>query len=576
MHFTKLIFEGCGTRYFSIVGSLKTLQEKGVLDNIQDIAATSGGVLPALLCGLNIDPEKMLIIINQINYRALEKKTKLGQIPFFGPPLSVLLNHGFQSTETIIDFVKKILSDHGFPSDMTFDDLAQLKKTNPKLKNLYFTAVNNSTTTGEFTIFSCTNPKTQHVQIAEAFAAAVAVPIVYAPVKILIDGKSCDFADGGTRNMFPYDCFVQEEWKHCLGIKLDTYREVFDSHYHKPGLIDVYFWHLLGDNHATYLTYPNVIQLFDGDFSTFNIPTLIERLALYVSGSLATAGKLQEFAESKAEKHPLAANSNTKQMEARTTQYKKQMEISLFPSHHDSLKLKKIYQEIKSWNDETEGCCVHYNALLDQLHDHPTFSLDTVFNKIRFDLQQLLQERAVKNAFLPNATPILITDVTLTYLQNNLLKKASEFLLQLNSNTFSRNKLTRIDHLQIIKKIKQIKSTPANSKEKEELIELVSSFRERRLMDHPGAYEAYLIAKFGEILQTKDYLKADIFLKKIKEKIPQYLEQVYDTTHQQFRETAEYGRVLQVIWCDQGNLDLKQYLSTDIGSRDETRSYSIS
>lgn len=544
--YTKLVFEGCGTGYASIVGGLKTLEEKGILDNIDDIAATSGGVLPAFLCGLGIAPDKIMDILKQMNYKVLAKKTRLAQIPLFGPPLSVVLHYGFQTTDTIIDFVKKILSDHNFPPEMTFDDLAQLKKAKPKLKNLYFTAVNNSTVNGELTIFSHTNPKTKHVQIAEAFAAAVAIPIAYEPVKILIDGKYCNFGDGGTKNMFPYDCFPREEWKTCLGFKLDEYWQIYNSPHHKPRLVDVYFWHLLNDNDATYSTYPNVIQIFDVDMDRFDFPSLLTQLALFISGRLATAAKLNEFSEHKSEEYDF------KEIDARTNQYKKRMETSIFPLHADSLKLKKVYQEIEEWDDEIQGCCVHYNALLDELNEHWIFSMDCVFNKIRYDLFQLLQERAAKAAFLPNTPPNVITDVVLIYLKNNSLKKAYEFLKRLENNSVTTKKLLKIDHLRIVKTIQK-----SWANEKEELIELVRSFRERRLMDHPGGYEAYLVAEFGKMLQTKNYRKAAEILKKIKDTIPQFIEQVYEVTHQQFRENAEYGKVLQVIVDNMKHSELK-------------------
>lgn len=551
----KLVAEGCAGRFASYVGSVAALEQAGIWQNIEEISASSGGVFLALFGALNMSANEMKNIVDKMDENTVASKTRRSQIPFFGPALSILSKSGINRSDNLIRFAKKVLVERGFSPDLTFKQLAELKKKMPHLKNIHITAVNISKTPAELTVFSSTNPFTQNVKIAEAFAAAVTYPSLLIPMKILINGKYYQFIDGGARDNYPYCIFPRDQWSECLGLKLDTHDEIFAFEDHEPSLADTFFWGLLTDNHFIYKSYPNSIQLFDCYISSFTPPTLIDYQALYISGELATRAWSEK---GPAEHKPATCPEEDEHIRARTERYNKLMEndsgISqyIFPLYYFNLLM--IYQEIKDWDDEKYGCCAYYNALLQQLNQWRCWSLSdfvltgSALIKVQSNLFKLLQERCEKAALLPDATPNLITDLILTHLQKNEYNKACALLLKLDAAPNAEYKLMHINHRRILQLLDKSKNS---SPEKKQLIKLISKYREMLLMTHPGAYEGYLISKFGALLQIKQYPEAAIIAKKLLETptlTDQQRENIYDASMQLFGETSEQGIQLREIF----------------------------
>ncbi len=331
--------------------------------------------------------------------------------------------------------------------------------------------------------------------------------------------------------------------------------------------MDVFFWHLVTDNHFIYESYPNTIKIFDGRIDSFRSLTLIDRQALYMSGELATATKLVEFKKSQSDKAPveqksadLPCSSKSAIINARTEKYLKLMENDLglvsylFPTY--TFNLLMIYEEIKTWKtykQEHREYFVHYNALLDQLCVKSTWSsIDVLItglslSKIRHDLFLLLRELAEEAALFPEATPTLITDVIIAHLKTNEYHKSISLLKTLENS----DKLLKIDHHRILQLLNQDKS---NSAEKKKLIILIELHYERLLMTYPGAYEAYLAVKFGELLQAKNYLKTADIVEKMKVAIPaDHLKKIYDAAMRQFDRDVERSSKVQEMFPEENS-----------------------
>ena len=554
------VFEGCGIRFPSIVGALIALVKAGVWNNIKNIAASSGGAFPALFAALGMDPDEMVDTMNQMDESSITNRTMRSKIPFFGTPFSILTLHGLHNSDILIRFAKNLLIKKGFSANLTFRQHAELRKTNPSLKNIFLTAVNNSTSAGVLTVFPSEKFNTQDVKIAEAFAAALAYPVQFTPVKILINGKLIEFTDGGVRDNYPYSIFPKKRWHKIVGVKPDTVEETFNRfHYRRPGLLNFFFWNLVTDNHFIYESFPNSVKIFVDPVDTFKSITLIDRQALLMSGEMAMTARLVPSVETAVE-HKVENNAS---VNARTMRYLKLMENDtglsgyIFPTYYFNLLM--IYNEIKNWKEYHElyevdlpEHYIHYNALLDQLSKSYMQSLCDVFiagyalSKIRHDLFLLLRELADKAAVSPEATPQLITDVIIAYLQTNELNSAIEFLARLEKNEGANLKLIKIDHQRILQLLNQDKNP---SEEKKQFIHKIKHHYERLIKTYPGAYETYLTVKFGDLFQAKQYSKAAKIAEKMRDEIPKdYLKKIYEAAMKQFENAPEQIQKLQEMF----------------------------
>ncbi len=551
----KLVVEGCAGRFIAVVGGIQALEKAGVWKNIREISASSSGAFIALFGALDMSVDEMYAVASNMDENTCASKTRRSQIPFFGPKLSVLSKFGINRTDGAVRFAKKILEDHHLSPNLTFKELADLIKIRPELRNIHINALNISKSPAELTVFSSENEFTQHVKIADAFAAAVAYPALLIPMKILINGKEYQFIDGGAKDPYPYCIFPQEEWPHCVGLKLDTGPEVWECEDHEPGLFDTFYWALHTDNDFIYKrAFPNSIQIFDCRISSFTSPTLIDYKALSISGELATTARLEgTFPE---EKKEICADDPS--IRARTDRYRKMLaedgSISqyIFPIYY--LNLLMIYQEIKAWDDKQLGCCAYYNALLQQLNQWRCWSLSdflvtgSALRKAQVDLYQLLFERREDAALLPDATPNLITDLTLSYLQKKEYGKAYALLSEIEKQPNAEKKLLHINHRKILQLLHQSGSALFA---KESLTQLVIGYQEKLFQTYPGAYEGYLITEFGALLKAKKYLEATIIAEKLLATptlTDQHRQKIFDAAMQLFGETSEQGLQLKQMF----------------------------
>ena len=64
-----LVFEGAGIRGIAYAGVLASLEEQGVLENIEKVGGTSAGAITALLFSLGYSPSELEHIISTTKFR---------------------------------------------------------------------------------------------------------------------------------------------------------------------------------------------------------------------------------------------------------------------------------------------------------------------------------------------------------------------------------------------------------------------------------------------------------------------------------------------------------------------------
>jgi len=68
--FRNLVFEGGGVKGVAYVGALATLEEKGILEQIQRVGGTSAGAINAVLLALDYSRREMLDVLLEMDFKS--------------------------------------------------------------------------------------------------------------------------------------------------------------------------------------------------------------------------------------------------------------------------------------------------------------------------------------------------------------------------------------------------------------------------------------------------------------------------------------------------------------------------
>ena len=86
-----LVFEGCGSRFFTYMFALDALQNYIQLDKIQRVAASSSGAIVATLLSVGFTPQEMTQIFESMQFLEFLDPSKTSRyIPVFGPVASMI------------------------------------------------------------------------------------------------------------------------------------------------------------------------------------------------------------------------------------------------------------------------------------------------------------------------------------------------------------------------------------------------------------------------------------------------------------------------------------------------------
>ncbi len=177
-----LVLGGGGIKAIAMVGVLKVLEERKILENIKTyIGSSAGGLLIFLLnIGFNsVELYDILVNINFDNYRDIR--------------LNGLLNNcGLDDGSGIMRLIKAIIKQKGIVNDITFKELNE--KTS---KKIILTGSNITTEESEFYDVD----RTPDMKVLDAIRITISYPVIYEPVQ----HNNCKLVDGGFYEPFPFD-----------------------------------------------------------------------------------------------------------------------------------------------------------------------------------------------------------------------------------------------------------------------------------------------------------------------------------------------------------------------------------
>ena len=189
-----LILEGGGVNCIATVGSLKLLEEKGILKNITKYAGTSAGsILCALLC-IGYTTKEIQNTLFKQNNRIIKNFIDDLLIPY-----NLFKNFGLYNPKKFIKYISTLFVLKGIPSDITFIELANRTGKTLTITGTSFTI--------QDTIYF--NHHTYpNFKVIDAIRISMSIPLYFTSITHNLNGKDHVFGDGGVLSNFPYYYYI--------------------------------------------------------------------------------------------------------------------------------------------------------------------------------------------------------------------------------------------------------------------------------------------------------------------------------------------------------------------------------
>jgi NTE family protein len=314
-NYKNLALEGGGIRGIAYVGAIKALEEKQLLQNIENIAGTSVGAITAALLCVGYSAEELEKELSSIKFQ----KFNDGRGIFFGGFYRVSKKYGWYRGEKITDWINNLLHKKTGITNITFQQLFELSRKDKRYKNLYVTATNLSKQNWQ-TLNYKTFPQ---MRIADALRISASIPIYYTAIFMAEDGtlynkpqknvKTSIMADGGFLANYPIQLFDDTYEKSAtLGLRLDNDNQIKNNDSSKYELAPYEindFRDYIGAFYTLVLESLNRIELTEDDWkrsvfiSTCNIGPKVKKLkkseveVLVTSGYTATLDYLSKLGQ---------------------------------------------------------------------------------------------------------------------------------------------------------------------------------------------------------------------------------------------------------------------------------------
>jgi predicted acylesterase/phospholipase RssA len=206
-----LALEGGGYLGHAYVGILERLETWGIRP--RELAGTSAGAITAMLLALDLPASKV---------RELQENTPWDRFSGyrFGALYRLLRLGGWHSMDYAREWIAGTIDAAGLDPTVTFGQLRRISGRSLSVAATRYYRGLDGTTHAEPRIFS--PAETPDVQVADAVAASMAVPIFYPPVEI--DGFW--YADGGVAVNHPLHLFGDRPPEEILGLRVDQSSEI--------------------------------------------------------------------------------------------------------------------------------------------------------------------------------------------------------------------------------------------------------------------------------------------------------------------------------------------------------------
>ena len=199
-----IVFEGAGMRGLAYGGVVSSLEQHGIIDDIEKVGGTSAGAIIALLISLDYNSEELTSIIYNTKFR----KFNDGKFIFIGGISRTMKRYGWYRGEKFSEWLGNLIEEKTGNPEITFEQLHERG-----YKDLYLTA----TCLNRQQLVILSRKTYPNMKIKDAVRVSMSVPLYYQAVFVdragnifskPVDGKKLDvMVDGGIIGNFPIQIF---------------------------------------------------------------------------------------------------------------------------------------------------------------------------------------------------------------------------------------------------------------------------------------------------------------------------------------------------------------------------------
>ena len=193
--YKNLALEGGGIRGLAYAGALKVLEEKNILQNIENVAGTSAGAITALMISLDYNSHEIDSILYSLKIQQFNDGKNI-----FGKIRRVKKEYGIFKGEKFEKWIGKLLQNQTGDSNITFIQQHQLHLATKKFKDVFCVGTNVSKQ--QLQIFSWQH--TPDMKIKTAIHISMCIPIYFKPVAVDSNWNAVSIK----KTKIPYDIFV--------------------------------------------------------------------------------------------------------------------------------------------------------------------------------------------------------------------------------------------------------------------------------------------------------------------------------------------------------------------------------
>jgi NTE family protein len=249
------VLEGGGVRGLAYAGVFSVLEEKGILQQIENVGGSSAGSIAGMMVSIGYTASEIDSMMIELRVQKFNdgKGGILGKYRRFKNGFGIYKGIAFEK------WLQQLVAFKTGNPQLTFEELHQIHLINPLFKDLYCTGTNLSKQRLE--IFSHTN--TPNMPIALAARISGGIPLYFAPVALDNEMKRVKktdtvsfvnyYVDGGMLSNYPISMFDSCEQKssnpllcdkikfneETIGIKLERPQQI-DSLYNNSIMIPSY------------------------------------------------------------------------------------------------------------------------------------------------------------------------------------------------------------------------------------------------------------------------------------------------------------------------------------------------
>lgn len=207
--YKNLALEGGGIRGVAYAGAFKVLEEKGILQQIENVAGSSAGAITGLMLSIGYNATEIDSIVMSLPFQQFND----GRGGLYGKYKRIKRDFGIYKGDKYELWLRDMLQAKTGNPDLTFRQLHFLKLKTPAYKDLYCTGTNISRQRLE--VFSHTN--TPDFSVATAVRISGGIPIYFTPIALndslqkILPGDTASYinyyVDGGMLCNYPISMF---------------------------------------------------------------------------------------------------------------------------------------------------------------------------------------------------------------------------------------------------------------------------------------------------------------------------------------------------------------------------------